>query len=388
MPDFGIPPPDPRVYPLFAEAGLGADVFNPRQHLSCELIELYALHLAIDLIGRLGLAALLAEPRSADELLAARSFAPAFRPTLRWLLEHLAAAGLVIRTGDRYHLRGALPAPRLAALRAEGLAVDASYAPAYALLDEAAALYPRVARGEVSGERALFQHVSLWVAYFSNANRYYALNNRVSACAAAARLAAGGTVLELGAGLGSATEALLEALAARGPSRGLASYHATEPVAFFRRRAAQALEAAFPEVRFTFGALDLNQPWAAQGIAPGSVQLVWGVNVFHLARDLDGVLRQASAALAPGGWVVVGEGLRPAGDRPVGAELPFQLLESFAAVQLDPERRPTAGFLTAEHWVHALARAGFSPIELVPDVVRLRAFHAGLLAGAVCGRKS
>jgi len=67
-----------------------------------------------------------------------------------------------------YRLATPLPSPDLEALRAEGLAADASYAPAFALLDEAAALYPRAARGETDGESALLRRLPLWVAYFSN----------------------------------------------------------------------------------------------------------------------------------------------------------------------------------------------------------------------------
>src|SRR5207245_8751206 len=135
----------------------------------------------------------------------ARGFVPRFAPALGWLLERLVLAGLATREANgRYRLAGPLPAPDLAAVRAEGLAADPSYAPAYALLDEAAALYPRVARGETDGERALFRKLPLWVAYFSNQNGYYPLNNRVTAQVAAAR-AAGGPVREVGGGLGSAT---------------------------------------------------------------------------------------------------------------------------------------------------------------------------------------
>jgi SAM-dependent methyltransferase len=161
----------------------------------------------------------------------------------------------------------------------------------------------------------------------------------------------------------------------------------TEPVPFFRRRAERTLAAASPVVPLTFAALDLNQPWASQGIVPCGADLVWGVNVFHLARDLEVVLGEAYTALAPGGWLVIGEGLRPEAARPVGAELPFQVLESFIDVRLDPERRPTHGFLTAEHWTAALERAGFAPVEIVPDAVRLRALYPGFLAAAVCGRR-
>jgi len=378
------------MYAIFAEAGLGKDVFNPRQHLSCELVELYVLRLAVQLVETLGLAPALAEPRATDELLAMRGFEPAFRAPLGWLLDRLAVAGLLVREGAatqvRYRLSAPLPEPELAAARAEGLANDPSYAPTYAMLDEAAATYPKVASGEASGERALFQKLNLWVAYFSNSNGYYALNNRVGAAAAAARVpSAGGRVLEVGAGLGSATEALLDRLAGRG--RDLAGYRATEPVLAFRRRAERTLTAAYRDVPLAFSALDVNQPWAAQGVAPGSFDLVWGVNVFHLARRLDDVLAEARTALAPGGWLVIGEGMRPAAGRVVGAEFPFQLLESFLDVELDPVRRPTPGFLTAEHWCRALAAAGFSAIAVAPDVARLLEIYPGFFAAAACGQR-
>ena len=378
-----IRPPDPRLYAVLAEAGFSEALFNPRQHRSCELVERYALHLAIDVVGRLGIVDLLAAGATVDEMLAARRFVARFAVPLRWLVDRLALANLITRESEgRYRLVTRLPAPALDDVRAEGLASDPSYAPAFALLDAAAALYPAVARGETDGEQVLFRRAALWFAYFSNANGYYAINNRVAAAAVAMRLTDGAAVLEVGAGLGSATEALLEHLQVR-----LASYRVTEPVALFRRRAERTLGAAYPAIPLSFSALDLNQPWAVQGVAAESAEVVWGVNVFHLARDLDAVLREARAALVPGGWLVVGEGLRPHPGEPVGAELPFQILASFVDVELDPATRRTPGFLTAEEWLAALGRAGFTDRTLVPDAIRLRAIHPGFYAAAVCGRR-
>jgi SAM-dependent methyltransferase len=384
-----VPPPDPRAYEILAEAGLGADLFNPRQHASCVLVERYALHVTVDVCARLGVLGLLETPRTVDDLCAALAFAPSFGRPLRWLLERLRLAGLLARDHHAYRLAAPTPEPALERVRAEGLAHDPSYAPAYELLDVVAALYPRVASGEVQAERALFFRVGLWVAYFSNANGYYALNNRVAARAAVARLPSPvGTVLEVGAGLGSGTQAFLEALRAAGREADVAAYRMTEPVPFFRRRAERALEAAWPGGPLSVGELDINRPWAAQDIAPGSCTLVWGVNVFHLASRLDDVLSDARAALGTGGWLVVGEGVRPAPDEPVDAELPFQLLDSFHHVVLDPATRPTAGFLTAEAWEAALRRAGFMRIEMVPDVHRLRRHYPGFLAAAFCAQRS
>lgn len=378
--------PDPRVYAILREAGYGADLFNPRQHACCELVDEYVRDLAIVLLDRLDLSALLARPSTVEELRAARGFVSAFDRPLAWLLAWLALGGVLVREGERYRLASSLPPVDLVRVREQGLALDPSYAPAYALLDEAAAIYPRVATGETTGERALFQKAVLWFGYFSNEHAYYALNNRVVAPAAAARLAAPGTVVEVGAGLGSATEAFLDALPAE--RRGdVAAYRFTEPVAFFSRRAQRFLTVRHPDVPFTFAALDIDRPWGDQGIEPASVQLAWGVNVFHLARDLRATLREAWQALVPGGALVVGEGIRPFAGQPVAAEFPFQLLERFVDVELSAAR-PSPGFLTAEEWQAALAEAGFAAIEIVPDVVRLRAFYPGFFAAAVCGRRT
>ncbi len=389
MEPFSVAPADERIYAILAEAGFAGEPFNPRQHRCCELVERYVLGLTIELVRSLGVSALLREPRTVTAVAAAGRFVAAFHAPLRWLLERLVLAGLIARDGagdPRYVLREPLPPTDVDAIKHGVLASDGSYASVLALLDEAAAIYPRVARGEITGERALFQKVALWAAYFNNDNAYYALTNHVAAPAAAAHLGGeAGAVLEVGAGLGSATELLLGLLRARGAIARVTAYHVTEPVAFFRRRAERTLHATYPEVPLRFGALDINRPWRDQGVEPGHFQLVWGVNVFHLARSLQAALGEAFIALAPGGRLVIGEGMRPFRGQPVGAEFPFQLLESFTAVETDPETRATPGFLTAEEWLGALGRAGFASVELVPDVIRMRALYPGFFAAAICG---
>ena len=367
---------DPRVRTLLADAGFGA-LFTPRQHWCCELVEHYVLCLAIDLVRRLDVD--LQRPTSVDEILAARGWSDAFRIPLRWLLARLAAAGHAVDDGSgRWCLVRPLPDVDLPALRGEAIAADPSYAPVYALLDETAAIYPAVARGETTGEVALFRKAALWFAYFSNANAYYALNNRVTAAVAAVHVDRDATVLEVGAGLGSATEALLEHLRDAGRLGAVARYRLTEPVPLFRRRAERTLAALHPDVPLDCAALDVNRAWAEQDVEPGCADLVWGVNVFHLARDLDGVLAEARTALKPGGWLVIGEGIRPFRGTPVGAEFPLEILASYTA---------TPGFLTAEEWLAAVAAAGFADAAIVPDAIRLRALYPGFFAAAIQARR-
>ncbi len=373
--DVDVAPPDSRLYEPLAAAGLSPDPFDPIQDRACKLVDLYTLHVAVDLLRALADPDLMRRGASVDELLERGGYAEAFRPALVWLLGRVVAAGI--------DARSPLPRTDRATVRSACLATDASYAPAFTLMDTAADLYPRVARGNVSGDRALLTKMPLWIAYFDNRNGYYALNNRVVAEAVTARVSAGRAlrILETGVGLGSASETLLERLPA------VAHYHGTEPMPVFRRRAERKLRAAYPDVAFEFGSLDVNAPWAAQGAKPASYGFVVGVNVFHLARDLVATLREGFEALEPGGWLVAGEVIRPYPRACIGVELPFQILQSYQAVETDPELRPTPGFLTAEGWTESLRRAGFTEIEIVPDAARLRDLWDGAIAGAVCGRR-
>lgn len=377
-------PPDARVLARLAAEGFGADVFHPAQHRACLLVERYVSERVLDVAAMLGMRDALATPVALEALAPALGVVPSGQDALAWLCRRLAADGHLRADAGGLCRVAPLPESIAAAVRAEALAEMPSYAPAYDLIDVAADAYPRVLRGETSGEEALLARLALWLAYFSNRHDYYALNNHVGARAAAVRLGAGARVLEVGAGLGSATEVLFGLLDG---GRGLASYAVTEPQPFFRRRAQRTLAADFPAAPLSFAEFDLNQPWRAQGIAPQELELVFGVNVFHLARDLDAVLAEARTALAPGGWLVIGEGLRPAPGVPVGAELPFQLLTAWRDVRLDPVHRPEPGFLTAAQWRAALARAGFAEVILVPDAEALAALQPNFYAAAVCGRR-
>ena len=150
-------------------------------------------------------------------------------------------------------------------------------------------------RGEVAGEDVLFapRRLRLWVDYFSNDNGLYAVNNRVGAVAVADWLPGpGSSILELGGGLASGALALLAELEARDRLRDVRGYRFTEPVSAFLRRGEQTLRDRYPALAgLSFGALDMNQGFGEQGVAPASVSVVYAVNTLHAARDLGFTLR-------------------------------------------------------------------------------------------------
>ena len=385
------PGPRPRtIDPFLGE--IPRSLFDERTFGSCELADRYATDLALDLVRRLGLAEPLARGGDVEELAAGREFAPGFRPALATLLARLAEAGEIDREPAggraRFVARRPLREPELAELRALGLERDPSVAPTLDLLDAAAAAYPAIAAGTSTGEQELFSagRIALWLAYFSNSNPVYAINNLQAAVVAANRLPAGAglRLLEVGAGAGSFTVALLEELERRGRLGDLALYDFTEPSPFFRRRGERELKARWPGLPLRSRALDLDRPFAEQGGADG-YQLAVGVNVLHAARDLGAALGRVREALLPGGWLVAGECLRLFPGQTVPADLVFQLFASFTEVATDPELRPAHGFLEPATWRRALAAAGFEGVAVLPDLDRIRDHYPRFFAGVVCG---
>jgi polyketide synthase PksL len=277
-------------------------------------------------------------------------------------------------------------------LRDLALNIDAGNAATLDLLDHAARLYGIVATGEKSGDQNMLgpQGVPLWLNYFNNDNLTYAVNNWVGAAAAADRLSSRPTlrVLEIGAGTGSATEILLTLLGKRELLPRLERYVVTEPNAYFRRCNQRKLAAQYPNLPLEWTTVDLDLPWSAQGIAPGEFDLVYAVNVMHISKNLLFTLNEARSALAAGGWLVIGECVRPYDNQPMYPELMFQILDSFTNVETDPEIRPNPGFLTAERWRRAFVRAGFTRTEIAPDIERIREIYPHFFTGAICGQNT
>jgi SAM-dependent methyltransferase len=370
----------PALLPLF-------DVSFIRSHL---LYDEFVDRLVLGVAQQAGLEAAIREPASAGQI-AARAGLEAGRALvpLDWILRRLAARGLVeeVKGGGRFRTRGTWPALDPAPIREAQLGHDPSWLPAYGVAETVAREYPAFLRGEVTGEELLFspRRLQLWIDYFSNRNGLYAVNNRVGAVAVEEWLPrAGGAVLELGGGLGSGAQAVLERLEAAGRLGAIRAYHFTELVPAFLRRGQRALEGCYPPPSpVTFGALDMNRPFHEQGVAPGGLSVVYAVNTLHVADDLDFTLGQVRQSLEPGGCLIVAECVRPRPRQPVYAEFVFNLMETFRSPRLHPVYRPSGGFLTPEQWKGAFEAAGFVEVRFLPDILRIREEVPDFLVGAI-----
>ena len=385
---------DPRLAEYLKE--FPSTIFSERLYQSIELMERYSIELAVDLLGKLNLAEQLGAWRSADELCELLRFQPRFRLPLHWILVRLVETDYMEVQSDSgtgsYRLRKTPWQPDLKCLRAFGLNIDPANAATLDLSDYAASLYRIVATGEESGDHNLLgpKGVPLWLNYFHNDNLTYSVNNWVGAAAAADRLSSRPTlrVLEIGAGMGSATDILLTLLGERGLLPRLERYVISEPNAYFRRSNQRKVAARYPNLPLEWASLDLDLPWSTQGIASGEFDLVYAVNVMHISKNLLFSLNEARSALATDGWLVIGECVRPYDNQPIYPELMFQILDSFTNVETDPEIRPNPGFLTAEQWRRAFLKAGFKRPEVAPDIERIREIYPHFFTGAICGSKT
>lgn len=384
--------PDARLAPLLAD--FPPELFNDRLYRSIHWADTYVLALALDVLGALGAPSMLGEPVGIADLARSLALAPGRDAQLRWLLDRATTAGVVVAEeaagGRTYRLSTPWQATDTERLAADGLAIDEGNRPTIALLQAAATAWPRVVRGELSGEDALLnpEVIALWLDYFDNANLLYSANNRVAAIVAARQVAdcERFSILELGAGAGSGTEALLQELDRKGQLDRLERYVVTEPSTFFRRRSERKLKSRFRAWPLTFASLDIDRPWAEQGVDGERFELIYGVNVLHVAKVLGFSLREARVRLTPGGTLVAGECIRPFPHHGVYIEFVFELLDSFNNVVLDRECRPRSGFLTPEEWRRSLSAAGFVQVDMRPNHFHTRVIFPHLLVAAVCGR--
>jgi SAM-dependent methyltransferase len=359
---------------------------------SFDLFEEYVSRQALAVFRSTGLESSCRTAASASDAILRAGLAPAIASVpAAWILEMVAGRGWIRRTENgevRYQAGQSLPDLDPEEIRQAQERLDATCLPAYDIAALAATHYPAVLRGEISGEQALFggEGILPWVKYFSNDNPIYAVSNIVGAIAAAQALPSDpADILEIGGGLGSGAEALLDQIAGHSIP---ASYHLTDVSPLFLKRAQRNLARRHPQVPLSLGPLDIDRPFAGQGIAPDTYSLAYGVNVLHVARDLAATLRELRGALRRNGMLVMAECVRPFEGRSFHLELVFNLLSSFRDAVKVPAWRPNGGFLTPEQWCAALEANGFEDVRVFPDIAAIRDDYPSFVSAALIARRA
>ena len=367
-------------------ADLPPTLFDRPFRLACDRFDRYIGALVLELAATLGLEA--GELPDAAALCRSRGWAADGGLAVRWLFETLRLYGHADPVSGGWVFRGGAADAPSSAHRDEALALTPALAPSYRVFDLCAEGLPAVLRGERRGEELLFNPstLGLWFEYFANDNLLYGISNLLTAVAVERAAPPAARILEVGGGGGSAAQAVLQALQAAG--KPPADYLFTELHPAFLRRGTRAAQAAAPAgCQVAARRYDVNLSPTAQQFEGGPFDVVFGVNVVHLAADPVAALADLRSLLAPGGALVLGELLRPEPEGPVHIELPFTLLDAYRSAPLLEGIRPRPGFMALDGWRTALRRAGFADVAVLPgDIAGCVADYPGFYSGALIAR--
>ena len=295
--------------------------------------------------------------------LANAGIAPGHRPLITRWLEVLQAQGLLRREADR--LQPTLDASAWSDAALEALWDSLSLAWARntggsATLDYArdnARQLPALMRGECAAVHVLFPEgrteraAALYRESLAAQYQHRAVADWIGAWAARQATDAPLRVLEVGAGTGSTTQAVLPAL-----KPFAVDYLCTDVSRYFSAQAAERLH-AWPWVRH--GVFDIDLPGLPQGYQSQSWDLIVAGGVLNAARDTERSLATLLALLKPGGWLVFSE--------PTCEEFWVMASQAFMLNQASDERQlSSATFLDLDQWQAALARAGFQGNRSLP----------------------
>jgi methyltransferase family protein len=265
---------------------------------------------------------------------AALGVAPELDDALEWLLVEAACLGVVeierTEEGALYSV-GEPVGPAVEERIREDLRAQAEQVgSSLPMFDHVAACYPDVLQGRRSGQMALLKGAALPLleSYFSAANPLYDIHNQLGwrgLREALEQLGRPARVLELGVGTGGGTAAVLAGLSAGGAPRvgslTLSDLSPSFAIHTVERLAARAAD----RVALAHRRLDFTRPLVEQGIAPGSVDVILGVNAIHNGGDLAATLVALRPALTGDGFLVISESLCAVGAH-VHQDFVFNLL--------------------------------------------------------------
>ncbi|KAE8381596.1 polyketide synthase [Aspergillus bertholletiae] len=152
-------------------------------------------------------------------------------------------------------------------------------------------------------------------------------------------------ILEIGAGTGATTEAILRA------------FTTSEGVQLFSQYTDRCSPLIQNESKVQFSVLDISKEPSSQGFRPGSYDLVVASNVLHATPQLSNSLRNVRSLLACGGYILIHE---------LCSTVPYLnglmgLLPGWWAGKDDD--RVDQPFVSAERWDQELQNTGFSGTE-------------------------
>jgi acyl transferase domain-containing protein len=344
------------------------------------LAELTAAHAAHTLRGA-GVFLRAGERRTLSDVLQHGGIKPTYRHLLARWLDGLVARGRLRRDGEAYIADVPLAEPDLATLWTQAEQRFADNRPLLDYVRHCGALVGAVVRGAESPLETLFPQGAFDLAEnlyersttmrYVNALAGAALETHARNFTAARPL----RVLEVGAGTGGTTAALLPLLAPQATR-----YLFTDVTDVFLERGRERF-GHYPFVSYAL--LDIDKDPAGQGIAADGFDVIVSANAIHASTDLRLALDRLRALLAPGGLLILIESTIHLD----WFDMTTGLIEGWQ--HFADDLRTDNPLLPPQTWTTALRHAGFEDADAWPKAGSAAA-HLGqhVLVARVAGEAS
>lgn len=372
-------------------------VFDDRYYEVWDLGKTYTLLLAEDVLEKASIVELLRnKPMSTRQLLKKLDFAEQSLPALTWMLNFLSENDILSRNNDGgdfyYSWKEGKKHSSLDQISNAILSTDASWEVFIKFMSLVAGAYPAFFKGQRRGLDIIFlkEGKTYWNEYFGNKFQGYSVFNILGACVVCESIKSykKASLLELGGGTGGATEKLVEIMRSYGVLKNLERYVFSDISPLFLRNGNKILlNGLRDEIAYELKKVDFNYSFLEQEIERDSLDIVYGVNALHVAKNLLETLKNIYSVLKVNGSLIICEHIRPDRNSPLYMELFFNLLETYTNVETDPTYRPSHGFLAINDWLDILQMVGFKRVEIIDDSYGREKFTRDKIAMVIRGVK-
>jgi SAM-dependent methyltransferase len=352
-------------------------LFTPDYYRGYKAMEQYVAKVVVGILRDMRIFPYVhADFRSVDDVAARFNLHPRSRTFLHWMLEFMTQMGYMQRRDSRYVMKdAAVTNDRHAELQqiAESMPTADIF---IRLVSKIEMNIHSFFLGSKSGGDILFSSesaVNLWNDYFNNTFYGYSTLNYGTAYGITKWFSQteGKSMLEVGSGTSGATIKVFQMLRDNNLLGSLNRITLTDIIP-------SLLELGKDNIRhhvqvpppYEQHFLDINNPYREQGLPADFFDIIYGVNVFHTARDVRFSLQEVYDRLNDNGIFVIGETIRFDDHHAMHQEVIFNLLENYYQVKLDRELRPYHGFLTKDRWISCFEQAGFRNLEYLIEPFR------------------